>query len=41
MEAVEGAFGDDVDYAQIVKLYGVDPEADHRPHVVQTTTSRG
>jgi len=30
MEAVEGAFGDDVDYAQIVKLYGVDPEADHR-----------
>jgi hypothetical protein len=30
MEAVEGAFGGDVDYAQIVKLYGVDPEADHR-----------
>ena len=30
IEAVEGAFGGDVDYAQIVKLYGVDPEADHR-----------
>jgi IS1 family transposase len=30
IEAVEGAFGGDVDYAQIVKLYGVDPDADHR-----------
>jgi IS1 family transposase len=28
--AVEGAFGAEVDYAQLVKLYGVDPEADHR-----------
>jgi hypothetical protein len=24
------AFGGDVDYAMLVKLYGVDPEADHR-----------
>jgi IS1 family transposase len=30
LEAVEGAFGADVDYAQLVKLYGSDPEADHR-----------
>jgi hypothetical protein len=30
VEAVEGAFGGDVDYAMLVKLYGVDPEADHR-----------
>jgi hypothetical protein len=30
LEAVEGAFGGDVDYAQIVKLYGVDPDADHK-----------
>jgi len=30
IEAVEGAFGGDVDYAMLVKLYGVDPEADHR-----------
>jgi IS1 family transposase len=27
LEAVEGAFGDDVDYAQLVKLYGDVPEA--------------
>lgn len=27
LEAVEAAFGDDVDYAQIVKLYGTAPEA--------------
>ncbi len=27
LEAVEGAFGADVDYAQIVKLYGTAPEA--------------
>ncbi len=25
LEAVEGAFGGDVDYAQLVKLYGADP----------------
>lgn len=30
INAVQDAFGDDVDYAQIVKFYGVDPEADHR-----------
>ena len=27
LEAVEGAFGDDVDYAMLVKLYGVPPES--------------
>jgi IS1 family transposase len=27
LEAVEGAFGDDVDYAQIIKLYGNAPES--------------
>ena len=27
LEAVEGAFGADVDYAQLVKLYGAAPEA--------------
>ena len=27
LEAVEGAFGADVDYAQLVKLYGASPEA--------------
>lgn len=27
LEAVEGAFGDDIDYAQIVKLYGSAPES--------------
>ena len=30
LEAVEGAFGGDVDYAQIVKLYGEAPEAQKR-----------
>ena len=30
LEAVEGAFGADVDYAQLVKLYGEAPEAEKR-----------
>ena len=30
LEAVEGAFGGDVDYAQLVKLYGNAPEAEKR-----------
>jgi IS1 family transposase len=29
-EAVEGAFGANVDYAQLIKIYGTDPEADTR-----------
>jgi IS1 family transposase len=29
-EAVEAAFGPDVDYAQLIKVYGVDPDADHK-----------
>jgi hypothetical protein len=30
LQAVEGAFGSDVDYAQLVKLYGEAPEAEKR-----------
>jgi IS1 family transposase len=30
LEAVEGAFGSDVDYAQLVKIYGQSPEAEKR-----------
>jgi IS1 family transposase len=30
LEAVEEAFGDDIDYAQLVKLYGTPPEAEKR-----------
>ena len=30
LEAVEGAFGADVDYAQLIKLYGEAPEAEKR-----------
>lgn len=30
LQAVEDAFGGDIDYAMLVKLYGVDPEAEKR-----------
>ena len=30
MEAVEGTFGGDVDYARLIKLYGKDPRDDHK-----------
>jgi hypothetical protein len=30
LEAVEGAFGGDIDYAMLVKLYGESPEAEKR-----------
>ena len=30
LDAVEGAFGADIDYAQLVKLYGESPEAEKR-----------
>ena len=30
MEAVEAAFGCDIDYAQLIKVYGVDPDAERR-----------
>ena len=30
LEAVEGAFGDDVDFAQLIKLYGDAPEREKR-----------
>jgi IS1 family transposase len=46
LEAVEDAFGADVDYAQLVKLYGQEPEAEKRyspaqcigadPHIIQS-----
>jgi IS1 family transposase len=29
-EAIEAAFGPDVDYAQLIKVYGVDPDADRK-----------
>jgi hypothetical protein len=28
LNALEGAFGGDVDYAMLIKIYGIDPEAD-------------
>ncbi len=31
LEAVEGAFGADVDYAQLVKIYGASPESAKGP----------
>jgi IS1 family transposase len=30
IQAIEGAFGGEVDYAQLVNLYGIDPLDDHR-----------
>src|SRR5215469_10434599 len=30
LEAVEGAFGSDIDYAMLVKLYGESPDAEKR-----------
>lgn len=30
LEAVEGAFGSDIDYARLVKIYGEAPEAEKR-----------
>jgi IS1 family transposase len=30
IKAVEGAFGNDIDYAQLVKVYGVDPQGEKR-----------
>src|SRR5262249_17806977 len=30
LEAVEGAFGGDIDYAQLVKIYGTPPEGEKR-----------
>jgi IS1 family transposase len=30
LEAVEGAFGADIDYAMLIKLYGSDPESERR-----------
>ncbi len=30
LEAVEGVFGGEIDYAQLIKLYGIDPQAETR-----------
>ena len=30
LETVEGAFGSEIDYAMLIKLYGADPSAEHR-----------
>jgi hypothetical protein len=41
VEAVEGAFGADIDYAMLVKLYGADPENERRyspAHCIGTET---
>ena len=35
LEAVEGAFGSGIDYAQLVKLYGESPEAEKRYSLAQ------
>jgi IS1 family transposase len=40
LEAVEGAFGADVDYAMLVKLYGETPEAEKRYSPPQCTGCR-
>jgi IS1 family transposase len=40
LEAVEGAFGADVDYAQIVKLYGTSQEAEKRYSPAECIGSR-
>lgn len=40
LDAVEGAFGCDVDYAMLVKLYGADPEAEKRYSPAQCIGTR-
>jgi IS1 family transposase len=40
LDAVEGAFGADIDFAQLVKLYGEAPEAEKRYSPAQCTGAR-
>jgi hypothetical protein len=40
LEAVEGAFGGDVDYAMLVKMYGESPEAEKRYSPAQCIGAR-
>ena len=40
LEAVEGAFGDDVDFAQLIKLYGDAPDAEKRYSPAQCVGTR-
>jgi hypothetical protein len=39
LQAVEEAFGDDIDYAMLVKLYGSD--GDDAPNIAQRSTAQG
>ena len=39
LEAVEAAFGQDIDYAMLVKLYGADPESERRYSPAQCSGS--
>ena len=39
LEAVEAAFGQDIDYAMLVKLYGADPEGERRYSPAQCSGS--
>ena len=40
LEAIEGAFGADVDYAQLIKLYGASPEGEKRYSPAECTGIR-
>ena len=40
LEAIEGAFGADVDYAQLIKLYGASPEGEKRYSPAECTSIR-
>ncbi len=40
LEAVEGAFGCEIDYAMLIKLYGVEPEGDKRYSPSKCTGTR-
>ena len=39
LEAFEGAFGDDVDYAQLIKRYGPTPRRDRIPAIALASAS--
>ena len=43
IKAVEGAFGNDIDYAQLIKVYGIDPQGEKRysPAICTSCESKG
>jgi IS1 family transposase len=41
LEAVEGAFGADIDYAMLIKLYGSDPEGEKRYSPAKIISTKG